>query len=133
MRKKLITLLASTLILYSSITGFSGITAQAASYDSYSVLTPESGINYGPSGLETYYNLDMSVVVSNLQAAGYEGSYWVREDGCKMFGSYIMVAADYNVYPYGSIVSTSLGAGIVCDTGAFANGASTQIDIAVNW
>ena len=35
----------------------------------------------------------------------------------KMLGDYVIVAADLNKYPRGSIVDTSLGQGIVCDTG----------------
>ena len=44
-----------------------------------------------------------------------------------------MVAANLNVHPRGSIVETSLGLGIVCDTGGFASGNATQLDIAVSW
>jgi hypothetical protein len=97
-------------------------------------LTKSKGVNYGPSGKETYYNLDMSGVVSIMRGMGNEDEYWVREDGCKMLGDYIMVAADLNEHPRGSLVETSLGTGIVCDTGAFAtNGSDVSIDIATGW
>lgn len=98
-----------------------------------SVLTPASGVNYGPSGKETYYNLDMSGVISIMRGMGNTDQYWVREDGCKMLGNYIMVAANLNVHPRGSLVETSLGTGIVCDTGGFAYGNPNQLDIATAW
>lgn len=134
-------LIIACLFVTSSVTSLTGLTASAATTSTTettstytgSVLTAESGVNNGPSGLETYYNLDMNSVVSALRSSGYDGWYWVRSDGCKMFGNYVMIAADYGVYPYGSIVETSLGEGIVCDTGSFATGNSTQIDIAVDW
>ena len=97
------------------------------------VLSKGRGVNYGPSGKETYYNLNMNTVVSIMRSMGYTGEYWVREDGCKMLGDYIMVAANLNLRPRGSIVETSLGDAIVCDTGGFAKRNPTQIDIAVTW
>lgn len=98
-----------------------------------SVLSAASGVNYGPSGKETYYNLDMSGVVSIMRGMGNTGEYWVRADGCKMLGDYIMVAANLSVHPRGSLVPTSLGTGIVCDTGGFAAGNANQLDIATIW
>lgn len=107
---------------------------QAASYTwSGSKLTASAGINYGPSGKETYYNMDMSGVVSIMRSMGNTDEYWVRADGCKMLGDYIIVAANLDVHPRGSLVETSLGMGIVCDTGGFASGNPTQLDIAVTW
>lgn len=97
------------------------------------VLTPWSGTVAGPSGKETYYNLDMSVCVRNAISAGAEGEYWVREDGVKMLGEYVMVAADYSIRPRGTILPTSLGMGIVVDTGSFILTNPYQIDIAVTW
>ena len=97
------------------------------------VLTRESGINYGPSGKESYYNLNMSRIVSMMHDLGYKGEYWVREDGCKMFGDYIMCAANLAVRPRGSLVESSLGTCMVCDTGSFAIGNPTMLDIAVTW
>ena len=97
------------------------------------VLTRESGINYGPSGKESYYNLNMSRIVSMMHDLGYKGEYWVREDGCKMFGDYIMCAANLGVRPRGSLVESSLGTCMVCDTGSFAIANPTMLDIAVTW
>lgn len=97
-------------------------------------LTKSGGVYYGPSGKETYYNLNMSGVIANAQNMGIEGEYWVREDGCKMYGDYIICAADLNVHPRGSLVESSLGTCIVLDTGGFAtNGSGVALDIAVNW
>ena len=44
-----------------------------------------------------------------------------------------MVAARLGKRPRGSKVQTSLGTGIVCDTGGFAANNPTQIDIATLW
>ena len=96
-------------------------------------LTRRKGVNYGPSGKETYYNMRMTGVIRNMRRRGYTGRYWIRNDGAKMLGSYIMVAANLRVRPYGTKVRTSLGMGIVCDTGSFASSNPTQLDIAVNW
>lgn len=101
-----------------------------------SKLTKSKGVNYGPSGKETYYNLPMDGVVRIMRNQGYSESeypYWVREDGVKMLGDYVMIAANLDERPRGSLVPTSLGMGIVCDTGGFASSSRTWIDIATNW
>ncbi len=97
------------------------------------VLNKKKGTVKGPNGRETYYNLNMSKIVAVLHKAGYEGDYWVRKDGVKMFGDYIMVAANYSKFRYGTIVETSLGTGIVCDTGDFAKSSRVTLDIAAAW
>lgn len=107
-----------------------------ATYESISgdgKLTASKGVNYGPSGRETYYNLNMDGVVSIMQDMGYDGQYWVREDGVKMYGDYVMVAADLNTHPRGSLVESSLGTAIVVDTGSFAASDPNQLDIATAW
>lgn len=96
-------------------------------------LTASAGVVQGPSGKETYYNLPMGGVISIAQSIGAEGSYWVREDGVKMYGDYVMIAADLSIRPRGSLVQTSLGMGIVLDTGSFVASNPYQIDIAVTW
>lgn len=96
-------------------------------------LTRSAGTVMGPSGKETYYNLNMSVIVSIMRSMGNTDEYWVREDGCKMLGDYIMVAANFNIRPRGTIVETSLGPGIVCDTGGFAKRNPYQLDLATTW
>ncbi|MBR0474400.1 MAG: hypothetical protein IJJ19_05320 [Erysipelotrichaceae bacterium] len=97
------------------------------------VLTPRLGTIYGPSGKETYYNLPMGGVVAIMRRMGNTDEYWVREDGVKMLGDYIMVAANLEIHPRGTLVETSLGTGLVCDTGGFATNNIYQIDIAVDW
>ncbi len=100
------------------------------------VLSAWAGTVYGPSGKETYYNLDMSGVVSIMRGLGYDEysyPYWIRYDGCKMLGDYIIIAADLSIRPRGTILPTSLGWGIVCDTGGFIYSNQYQIDIATTW
>lgn len=101
------------------------------------VLTPSKGVNYNSTGYkETYYNLSMDGVVNIMRNCGFDESaypYWVREDGVKMLGDYVMVAANLDRHPRGSLIHTSLGLGIVCDTGSFAIDNPSQIDIAVDW
>lgn len=96
-------------------------------------LTRSAGTTTGPNGKETYYNLNMSRVVSIMHSKGISGKYWVRSDGVKMLGNYIMLASNNNVRPTGTIYETSLGLGIVCDTGTFASGNPRMTDIAVAW
>lgn len=97
------------------------------------VLNRTLGTVIGPSGKETFYNLDMSGVIAIMQSMGYYADYWVREDGVKMYGDYIMVAANLNIRPKGTLVQTSLGMGIVVDTGGFAATNPYQLDIATTW
>lgn len=101
-------------------------------------LTKSKGVNYGPTGKETYYNLNMSGVVRIMRRMGYDEAnypYWVRADGAKMLGPYVMVAANLNHFPRGSIVPCSLGLAIVCDTGGFASRSDgwNWLDVATNW
>lgn len=99
-------------------------------------ITQCGGVYYGPSGRETYYNLPMDGVVAIMRDLGYseeEYPYWVREDGAKMFGDYIMVAANLETRPKGTILDCSLGKAIVCDTGTFVKTYPGQLDIAVDW
>ena len=98
-------------------------------------LNKRDGVNYFGIQKETYYNLDMSRIYE--RADGDFGSHhkrWIRADGCKMYGPYIICAADWRIHPYGSNVESSLGTCVVLDTGGFASGDPTfQIDIATNW
>nr|WP_027870377.1 hypothetical protein [[Eubacterium] cellulosolvens] len=106
---------------------------QAAPGYGSGALTRSAGRINGPSGEETYYNMDMSGVVQIMRSMGNNDEYWVRSDGVKMLGNYVMVAANLSVRPRGSLVATSLGTGIVCDTGGFAISNPTQLDIATAW
>ena len=91
-------------------------------------LTKSGGVFYGPSGKETYYNLNMSRCIDIMRGLGYDYEYWIRDDGVKMFGDYVMIAANTGVYPKGSIIETSLGTAIVVD-----HCPSGNIDVCVSW
>ena len=97
------------------------------------VLTRSRGTITGPSGKETYYNLNMSGCISIMNGYGYHEPYWVRSDGVKMYGYYVMCAAGLSIRPKGSIVESSNGLAIVVDTGGFASRNPRQLDIAVTW
>lgn len=97
------------------------------------VLTKSVGVVYGPSGRETYYNLPMNNCIRYMKDLGYDYEYWVRNDGVKMYGNYIMVAGNTNVYPKGTIIQTSLGLGIICDHCEAAEWGISNLDIAVTW
>lgn len=98
------------------------------------VLNNSNGKVEGPSGIETYYNLPMSGCVKLMNNLGYYGTVWTRSDGAKMWDEYVMVAADLSIHPKGSLVETTLGTGIVVDTGDFVNnGSGVSLDIATAW
>lgn len=99
-------------------------------------LTKSKGAQYwtdskGVSHRETYYDLNMSVV---MQACGQGGYYTVRIDGVKVDrDGYVIVAANYGRYPRCSIVETSTGPAKVYDTGGFATRYPDGFDIATDW
>ena len=82
---------------------------------------------------ETYYNLNMSNIINRAHENGIDGAYWIDGDGVKRFDEYVIVAADWGLHPYGSLVETSRGLGIVLDTGDFIKEHPADIDIAVAW
>lgn len=99
-------------------------------------LTKSKGAQYftdskGVSHRETYYDLDMSVV---MQACGQGGRYTIRVDGVKVDADgYAIIAANYGRYPRCSVVETSVGPGKVYDTGGFAARYPDGFDIATDW
>ena len=96
-----------------------------AYYSNGSGLTASKGVNWYNGRKETYYNLNMNGVISNAQAMGINGNYWVRDDGVKMYGDYVIVASQDSK---GTLVDTSVGQGIVldyCQAGT--------VDIATTW
>lgn len=99
-------------------------------------LTKSKGAQYftdskGVSHRETYYDLNMSVV---MQSCGQGGYYTVRPDGAKVDAEgYIIVAANYGNHPKCSIVETSLGPAKVYDTGGFATRHPEGFDLATDW
>lgn len=98
-----------------------------------SVLTAAKGVNNFMGHKETWYNLPMNRIVQRAKDNNIPGEYRIREDGVKMYGDKIIVAANHKTHPYGSHVDTSLGKGIVLDTGDFAKNNPEQVDIATNW
>ena len=96
-------------------------------------LTPSGGVYYYGDQKETYYNLPMDGVIQQARNFGIEGEYWVREDGVKMYGDYVICACNRDVHPMGSLVETSLGTGISLDTGGFAESNPYQVDLGVAW
>ena len=105
-------------------------------YNNGTGLTQGKGAQYwtdskGVSHRETYYDLDMGRV---MQSCGQGGYYTVRPDGAKVDrDGYILIAANYGLYPKCSLVETSLGAGKVYDTGGFAARHPTGFDLATDW
>ena len=98
-------------------------------------MSADKGVNIGPTTKETWYNLDMTHVINRMRRRGYteeEYPYYIREDGVKCLGDYVIVAADLDIHPRGTIVETSLGQGLVCDTGDFAE-IGDWYDIATDW
>lgn len=99
-------------------------------------LTKAKGAQYfvdskGVSHRETYYDLNMSVV---MNSCGQNGKYIVRVDGVKVDNNgYVIVAANLSRYPRCSVVETSLGPGKVYDTGGFAAVHPDGFDIATDW
>ena len=95
------------------------------------MLTPKLGRIDFNGHPETFYNLSMRRIVERATKNGIIAEYWEREDGCKMYGNYIIVATDWDKHPYGTIIETSMGDGIVLDTGTFKN--RETVDIATTW
>ena len=80
--------------------------------------------------IETWYDLPMENVIQRSQDAGIPCDYWVRDDGVKMFGQWVIVAAHPSKIRY-SMVDTSLGEGIILDTHETDD--TELIDIATTW
>lgn len=88
--------------------------------------TDKSGVTHR----ETYYDLPMNIVISSCGP----GDYKVRSDGAKVDkDGYILVAADYAIYPKCTIVETSMGLGKVYDTGGFVARYPHGFDLATDW
>jgi uncharacterized protein YabE (DUF348 family) len=84
----------------------------------------------GVTHRETYYDLNMNVV---MRACG-GGGYTVRSDGAKVDkDGYILIAAHLGNYPRCSVVETSMGPGKVYDTGGFATKHPHGFDLATDW
>lgn len=95
------------------------------------ILTAKLGtIQYGDHR-ETWYDLDMSRVIERANAYYDvdEDTYEVRSDGVKTYNGYVIVAADKSI-PYGTVVETSRGIGIVLD---YHETDKDVYDLAVSW
>lgn len=90
------------------------------------LFTDSNGVTHR----ETYYDLPMNIVIRSCGP----GDYTIRSDGAKIDkDGYILVAANFKVYPRCSIVETSMGPGKVYDTGGFALRYPHGFDLATDW
>ena len=95
------------------------------------VLTAKLGRIQFEGHEETWYNLPMSNVIERSDAAiGLSDMYWIREDGVKMYGQWVICAAHPSKIRY-SRIQTSLGEGIILDTHECSD--TELIDIATEW
>lgn len=96
------------------------------------ILTAKAGRITFNGHPETWYDLPMNRIVAKADAHfGLSDVYEVREDGVKTYNGFVIVAADFDKHPYGSLIETSRGTGIVLDTGAFKD--RETVDIATDW
>ena len=94
------------------------------------VLTAAKGVNRFMDHTETWYNLNMKKVVQRAdEHFGIRNAYAVRKDGIKTYNGFVILAADKSV-PYGTIIETSRGTGIVID---YHETEKDIVDIATNW
>ena len=92
------------------------------------------GVNSGPSGMETGYDLPMAGIIGIMRAMGFDAKtypYHIKNH-MKMLGPYVMVGGFFPLRPRGTVVATSKGLGLVCDTGYFLYG-PTQLDLAFTY
>lgn len=94
------------------------------------ILTAKAGKIAYNGHIETWYDKPMARVVQRAQNMGIPAEYWEREDGCKMFGPWVIVAAHPSKVRY-TFVETSLGKGIILDYHTCED--ENLIDIATNW
>ena len=95
------------------------------------LLTAKIGTIQYNGHKETWYNLNMRRVVARSdEDLNLTDAYWVRDDGVKMYGPFVIVAADKTIPRY-SLVDTSLGIGITLDT--HTTGDPNHYDIATDW
>jgi hypothetical protein len=96
------------------------------------VLTAKIGTIQFEGHKETWYDLNMGRITERADAYyGIEGVYAVSEDGIKTYNGLVICAAHKSV-PYGTIVNTSRGIGVVLDYHTVAED-KTLIDVATDW
>lgn len=94
------------------------------------ILTAALGrIQYG-NHTETWYDLPMTNVVQKAQNVGIPAKYWIRDDGAKMFGPWVIVAGHKSKTRY-TRLDTSLGEGIILDYHTVDD--PNLYDIATTW
>ena len=95
------------------------------------ILTAKLGTVQFEGHKETWYNLPMKRVIARSDSAtGLSDMYWIREDGVKMYGPWVICAAHPSKIRY-SRIQTSLGEGIILDTHTAKD--TELIDIATTW
>ena len=95
------------------------------------ILTAKLGTIQFEGHKETWYNLPMKRVIARSDSAtGLSDMYWIREDGVKMYGPWVICAAPPSKIRY-SRIQTSLGEGIILDTHTAKD--TELIDIATTW
>lgn len=94
------------------------------------VLTAKLGVLEVDGRKESWYDLPMQNVVDKAQDMGIPCDYWVRDDGVKMFGQWVIVAAHKSKTRY-TRVQTSLGEGIILDYHCVDD--PNLYDIATDW
>lgn len=96
------------------------------------VLTAVKGRNQFMGHDETWYNLKMNKVVQRADKDfKMTNLYHIDDRGVKMYGPWVIVAADPRRHTKYSLVDTSLGTGIVLDVHTADD--PELIDIATNW
>ena len=81
---------------------------------------------------ETWYDLPMQRIVERADSIyGLSDVYAVRSDGVKKYNGFVIVAADWDLHPFGAIIDTSRGTGIVLDTHTAPD--RSVVDIATDW
>ena len=93
-------------------------------------LTAKLGTIQYNGHTESWYDLPMGTVVQRAQDMGIHCEYWIRDDGVKMFGPWVIVAAHPSKIKY-TRIDTSLGEGIILDTHEKLD--KELIDIATTW
>lgn len=95
------------------------------------ILTARLGTITYQGHRETWYNLKMNKVVQRAdEFYGLSDVYAVRDDGVKTYNGFVICAANWKVHPFGSLVETSRGLGIVLD---HTETDKETVDIAVSW
>ena len=96
------------------------------------VLTAKIGTIGYHDHRETWYDLPMTNVIERAdQYYGQKGEFAIREDGVKTYNGFVIVATDWEKYPYGSTVETTLGIGVVLDAHTAKN--KNLVDVATAW